>query len=106
MPQTDRGVPPGGQSSVTVSFSVIFSEVAVASQVVGVAAGFAKAGAEVDGELTVWPPPPASLCLPFSNEHPVQAVKSTTPISKNSGTFDRYEDITETFLSVWRKTID
>ena len=115
LPQTECGSPPGEQARVIVCPSVPFSEVALAAQVVGVAApveaGWPDAGLEFDGAVLVWPPPPALALSFFIFAQPAVATvmamrKSTTQwlrfvrLVRDKGLFlVWYEGVTETFLS-------
>ena len=87
LPETECAVPPGEHASVNVSPSLPFSDVAFASQVVGVPDGGtgAEGGAvfELFAEVLVWPPPAGlSVLFSFFNfEQP--ALPSTIAASKS-----------------------
>src|SRR5882762_621779 len=116
LPHTECAVPPGEHASVNVSPSLPFSDVAFASQVVGVPLpeedGKDGPGFALSGEVFVWPPPPVFSFLSFEHAaltSTIAASKSTTqrPMirrsSRNSDSWncgscvacvDRYDGVT------------
>ncbi len=114
LPQTECAVPPGEQTSVNISPSLPFSDVAFTSQVVGVPApaedGGDGAGFELSAEVLVWPPPPVAEALFsfFSFEQPARTIaasKSRTQppmIRRSCCCIDRYDGVTLTAPFVLR----
>ena len=87
LPQTECAVPPGEHARVNVSPSLPFSDVAFASQAVGVPLseedGEVGPVFELSAEALVWPPPPLAVLFSFlSFEQP--ALPSTIAASKNT----------------------
>src|SRR5882762_4319206 len=85
LPHTECAVPPGEHASVNVSPSLPFSDVAFASQVVGVPLpeedGKDGPVFELSGEVFVWPPPPVFSFLSFE-----QAALPSTIAARKSRT--------------------
>src|SRR6266852_3122082 len=88
LPQTECAAPPGEHAVVNVCPSLPFSDVAFASQVVGVPSpaedGEAGPVFELSWEVLVWPPPPGSALLFSFLSVEQAALSSTIAVSKST----------------------